>query len=62
MDNTFFRSALNGFNRQDVMTYIEKTRSDAETRTARLEDRVRELQETCESQRQALETAGSPPG
>lgn len=59
MDNTFFRSALNGFNRQDVMTYIEKTRSDAETRTARLEDRVRELQETCESQRQALETAGS---
>ena len=36
MDNTFFRSALNGFNRQDVMTYIEKTRSDAETRTARL--------------------------
>lgn len=58
MDNTFFRSALNGFNRQDVMTYIEKTRSDAQARTAELEDRVRQLQETCESQRQALETGG----
>lgn len=57
MDNTFFRGALNGFNRQDVMTYIEKTRSDAEARTAQLEDRVRELQETGESQRQAREAA-----
>ena len=57
MDNTFFRGALNGFNRQDVMTYIEKTRSDAQERTAHLEDRVRELQDRCEEQRQALESA-----
>lgn len=59
MDNNIFRSALNGFNRQDVMTYIEKTQSDAAARIAQLEDRVRALQESGEAQRQALESAGA---
>ena len=60
MENYPFRTApIGGFNRDDVTAYIKKTRDEADARTARLEDRVRELQETCESQRQALETAGS---
>ena len=30
MDNHIFRSALSGFNRQDVMAYIERTQKQAE--------------------------------
>ena len=30
MDNHIFRSALSGFNRQDVMEYIERTQKQAE--------------------------------
>ena len=29
MENTIFRSALGGFNRQDVMAYIEKAQKEA---------------------------------
>lgn len=44
MDNHIFRSAALGFNRQDVMEYIEKVQKDAESRTASLEA---QLDETC---------------
>ena len=34
MDNHIFRSALSGFNRQDVMAYIERTQKQAEEAAA----------------------------
>ena len=36
MDNHIFRSALSGFNRQDVMEYIEKTQKEGESAAAAL--------------------------
>ena len=36
MDNYIFRSAALGFNRQDVMEYIEKTQKEAESSAAGL--------------------------
>lgn len=55
MDNHIFRSALSGFNRQDVMTYIEKTQKEAAEQIAALEAQVSELQEREGATRQALE-------
>ena len=43
MDNHIFRSALSGFNRQDVMAYIERTQKQAEEAAAGLEARLAEL-------------------
>lgn len=43
MDNHIFRSAFSGFNRQDVMDYIEKTQKQSEDRIAGLESRLEEL-------------------
>ena len=40
MDNHIFRSAALGFNRQDVMEYIEKTQKDAETAAADLSSQL----------------------
>ena len=45
MDNHIFRSALSGFNRQDVMEYIERTQKQAEEAAARLEDQVRQARQ-----------------
>ncbi len=42
MDNHIFRSALSGFNRQDVMAYIERTQKQAEEAAAGLEARLAE--------------------
>ena len=36
MDNHIFRGAALGFNRQDVMEYIERTQKQAEENAARL--------------------------
>ena len=55
MDNHIFRSALSGFNRQDVMTYIEKTQKEASEQIAALEAQAAELREKGEANRQALE-------
>ena len=44
MDNHIFRSALSGFNRQDVMAYIERTQKQAEEAAAGLEARLAELE------------------
>ena len=56
MDNQFFRSALGGFNRQDVMAYIEKTQKEAAENAARLEKQAAELQEAGEAVRQELKS------
>ena len=42
MDNHIFRSAALGFNRQDVMEYIEKTQKEAEANAASLSRRLDE--------------------
>ena len=55
MDNHIFRSALSGFNRQDVMEYIERTQKQAEEAAARLEDQVRQARQECDEARQALD-------
>lgn len=43
MDNHIFRSALNGFNRQDVMEYIERTQKEAGENAAALEAEIADL-------------------
>lgn len=55
MDNHIFRSALSGFNRQDVMEYIERTQKQAEETAAGLEARVEELRQAEETARGELE-------
>lgn len=59
MDNHIFRSALSGFNRQDVMTYIEKTQREAAEQIAALEAQTAELREKEEAGRQALEACSA---
>ena len=46
MDNHIFRSALNGFNRQDVTAYIEKAQREAAERIAELEAQLETLGKT----------------
>ena len=45
MDNHIFRNALNGFNRQDVISYIEKSQKEAAERAAQLEQELEQLRE-----------------
>ena len=44
MDNHIFRSAIGGFNRQDVMEYIERTQKQSEESIAWLESQTAQLQ------------------
>lgn len=55
MDNHIFRSALSGFNRQDVMEYIERSQKQSEEAAARLEAQVQQLRQESGEARQALE-------
>jgi len=55
MDNHIFRSAALGFNRQDVMEYIEKAQRDAETRISDLTAQLDEARQEGYANRQALE-------
>lgn len=55
MDNHIFRGAALGFNRQDVMEYIEKVQKDAEARIADLTARLDEARQESDASRQALE-------
>ena len=55
MDNHIFRGAALGFNRQDVMEYIEKVQRDAEARIAELAAQLDEVRQECDASRQALE-------
>ncbi len=56
MDNHIFRSALGGFNRQDVTEYIERTRKEAEQAAERLEEQIKTLQASEAEAREALES------
>ena len=55
MDNHIFRSALGGFNRQDVMEYIEKVQRLADERAASLEQQLEEALRSGGEARQELE-------
>lgn len=55
MDNHIFRSAALGFNRQDVMEYIEKVQKEAESRAAGLTAQLDEARREGGASRQALE-------
>lgn len=55
MDNHIFRSALSGFNRQDVMEYIERSQKQAEETAAQLEAQAQQLRQESGEARQALE-------
>lgn len=48
MDNHFFRSALSGFNRQDVIDYIEKSQREASEQVQALELQINELKKNGE--------------
>ena len=56
MDNHIFRSSLNGFNRQDVTAYIEKSQREAAERMAELEAQLDQLRKNENELRSALET------
>ena len=63
MDNHIFRGALNGFNRQDVIAYIEKTQKESAERIQKLEQEIEELRaqnadasKALENYRQELDT------
>lgn len=56
MDNHIFRSALSGFNRQDVMSYIEKTQKEASERALALETQINDLRSEAEQLRSRLES------
>ena len=58
MDNHIFRSAALGFNRQDVMEYIEKTQKEAEANAASLTRRLDEAMEELAQLRLRLEERG----
>lgn len=55
MDNTIFRSALNGFNRQDVMAYIEKTQKEAAEAAQELESQLTSLRQQNDETSAALD-------
>lgn len=55
MDNHIFRGAALGFNRQDVMEYIEKVQREAEAKTADLSGQLEEARREAETARQSLE-------
>ena len=54
MDNHIFRSAIGGFNRQDVMEYIERTQKQSEESIAWLESQTAQLQASEEEAQNAL--------
>lgn len=56
MDNHIFRSAIGGFNRQDVMEYIEKAQKEAAESVQRLEEEGEELRRSEETLRRSLDT------
>lgn len=60
--NVFRRAAVGGFNRQDVITYIEKMRNEffdykkeVEQTVNQLNEKIRELERFCEEKPEAVE-------
>ena len=59
MDNHIFRNAPWGFNRQDVMEYIEKTQRDGEAAAAALTEQLNAARQELEALRQQVESGTS---
>lgn len=59
MDNHIFRNAPWGFNRQDVMEYIEKTQRDGEAAAAALTEQLNAARQELEDLRQQVESGTS---
>lgn len=57
MDNHIFRTALNGFNRQDVTAYIEKSQKEAAERIAQLEKEIEDLYKTLAEVKDSLDSS-----
>lgn len=57
MDNHIFRNALNGFNRQDVTAYIEKTQKESAERIAQMEQEIEDLRREKAEVEKALESS-----
>lgn len=57
MDNHIFRNALNGFNRQDVTAYIEKSQKEAAERAAQLEKEIEDLYKTLAEVKDSLDSS-----
>ncbi len=57
MTNTVFRTAIGGFNRQDVTEYIEKTQRQAAESAAALEKQAADLRGALEAAQAELEEA-----
>ncbi|MDE7244529.1 MAG: DivIVA domain-containing protein [Oscillospiraceae bacterium] len=55
MDNHIFRSAIGGFNRQDVMEYIERTQKQSEESISWLESQVEQTQRAESEAQRALQ-------
>ena len=55
MDNYIFRSAAFGFNRQDVMNYIEKVQKESEARIAELSAQLDAARQESSISQQSLE-------
>lgn len=55
MDNHIFRSAAFGFNRQDVLEYIERTQRESEARIFELSAQLNEARQKGSAAQQALE-------
>ena len=55
MDNHIFRSAALGFNRQDVMEYIEKVQKEAETKNADLAAQLEAARQEGDASRLSLD-------
>ena len=55
MDNHIFRGAALGFNRQDVMEYIEKTQKEGESAAAALTEQLNAARQELEDLRRQLE-------
>lgn len=59
MENHIFRTAIGGFNRQDVTDYIERTRKQAEETAAALEKQAEELRTSLSGTQTALDESRS---
>ena len=59
MDHPFRTAAVGGFNRQDVLTYLETVSREAEEKQAQLEAELEEARKTAEDQGAELEALRS---
>lgn len=60
-EQTQFRAALHGYNREDVVNFLDRMSREHEEELRRLRDQNEQLRAQLEEARQSLETAGENP-